>query len=44
MVKVKTERMGPGSVFVYSNEEHGIKNVGDTPAQGFVLAIGRPKT
>ena len=45
MVNGKTARMGPGSVFyVYSNEEHGIKNVGDTPAQYFVLAIGRPKT
>ena len=38
-------RIGPGSIaYVYSNEQHGWKNVGDTPAQYFVLAIGRPKT
>jgi mannose-6-phosphate isomerase-like protein (cupin superfamily) len=33
--------MGPGSVgFVHSNDEHGIKNVGTTPAIYFVVAIG----
>ena len=33
--------MGPGSVgFVHSNEEHGIKNVGTTPATYFVVALG----
>lgn len=33
--------MGPGSVgFVHSNDEHGIKNVGTTPATYFVVAIG----
>jgi mannose-6-phosphate isomerase-like protein (cupin superfamily) len=31
----------PGSLgFVHSNEEHGIKNVGTTPATYFVVAIG----
>lgn len=36
-----TTRLGPGSVgFVSSNEEHGIKNVGLTPATYFVVAIG----
>ncbi len=41
----KKSRVGPGSVvYVYSNEEHEWKNVGDTPSQYFVLAIGRPKT
>jgi len=32
---------GPGSVgFVHSNDEHGIKNIGATPATYFVVAIG----
>jgi len=36
-----TYRLGPGSVgFVRSNDEHGIKNAGTTPATYFVVAIG----
>src|SRR2546430_892558 len=36
-----SSRFGPGSVgFVHSNDEHGIKKVGDTPATYFVVAVG----
>src|SRR5437660_9880162 len=36
-----TTRLGPGAVgFVRSNDEHGITNVGLTPAIYFVVAIG----
>lgn len=36
-----TTRLGPGSVgFVRSNDLHGIKNVGETPASYFVVALG----
>lgn len=37
-------RLGPGSVaYVASNEEHGWKNIGDTRAQYFVIALGPKK-
>jgi quercetin dioxygenase-like cupin family protein len=37
----KTSTVGAGSVvYINSNEEHGMKNVGDAPAQYFVVEIG----
>ena len=43
-IQGKISHIGPGSViYVNSNEEHSWKNVGDVPAQYFVLALGREK-
>ncbi|HEX3435613.1 MAG TPA: cupin domain-containing protein [Pseudacidobacterium sp.] len=37
----KSTTLGPGSAaFIHSGEEHGVRNIGDEPAQYFVVAIG----
>ncbi len=41
-VNGQTAHLGPGSVgFVGSNDEHGIRNIGTTPAEYFVIAFGK---
>ena len=43
-VEGKTCRLTPGSVaFIASNELHGAKNVGDVPAQYFILELDGQK-
>ncbi len=43
-VEGKSCRVGPGSVvFIASNEMHGAKNVGDVPAQYFILELDGQK-
>jgi quercetin dioxygenase-like cupin family protein len=40
-IKDQTTRLEPGSVaYVASNEEHGWRNVGTTPARYYVIALG----
>jgi mannose-6-phosphate isomerase-like protein (cupin superfamily) len=37
----RSANLGPGSVaYIGSNEEHGIRNVGNTHAQYFVMELG----
>jgi len=37
----RSHQLGPGSAgFAHSNDEHGIKNAGTTPATYFVVAVG----
>jgi quercetin dioxygenase-like cupin family protein len=44
-VEGKTSRLEPGSVqFIHSNEMHGAKNVGDVPAQYFILELDGMKS
>ena len=41
-LKGEATRLGPGSAgFAGSNEEHGIRNAGATPAEYFVVAFGK---
>jgi mannose-6-phosphate isomerase-like protein (cupin superfamily) len=41
-IKGQTTRLGPGAVgFVGSNDEHGARNIGTTPAEYFVVALGK---
>jgi quercetin dioxygenase-like cupin family protein len=43
-IEGKTSRLSPGSIaWVASNEHHGWRNVGDTRARYFVMALGRGK-
>jgi quercetin dioxygenase-like cupin family protein len=38
----QSTHLGPGSVgFVGSNDEHGVRNIGTTPAEYFVAAFGK---
>jgi mannose-6-phosphate isomerase-like protein (cupin superfamily) len=41
-IEGKTTKLGGGSAFfVASNEEHGMRNIGSTPAQYFGITIGQ---
>jgi len=41
-VNGKGTRLGPGGVaFIGSGDDHGIRNVGDTQAKYFVIALGK---
>ena len=41
-VNGKATRLGPGGVaFIGSGDDHGIRNVGDTNAHYFVIALGK---
>ena len=41
-VNGKGTRLGPGGVaFIGSGDDHGIRNVGDTKAKYFVIALGK---
>jgi XRE family transcriptional regulator, regulator of sulfur utilization len=38
----RSRRLGPGSVaYAASNEEHGVKNAGDTRARYWIIALGQ---
>ena len=41
-IKGQITRLGPGSVgFAGSNDEHGVRNIGTTPTEYFVVAFGK---
>ncbi len=44
-VNGKSRKVGPGSIlFFASNDEHGLRNAGDTPATYYVLRVATDKT
>jgi mannose-6-phosphate isomerase-like protein (cupin superfamily) len=43
-IEGKKSRIGPGSVaYIGTNEEHGFRNVGETPARYYLFTMGREK-
>ena len=44
-IEGKTSSLGPGSIaYIHSNDLHGLRNDGLTPAEYFILELDGPKT